>query len=188
MAVAFPGPDQPEVADDRMLEYEGFLALRGEEGLCLFGRRRDENIAVGVVAPGQPTIGYLGTNSRRGIESRDPGAARPQPLRQRALRGELNLEFACQILPRELLVLSDIRGRPSAGSGRLSSSRPSPQPSTPQLFETTSRSSTPASSRAAINTLGIPLNPKPPTASEDPDTMSATASRALATTLSTTSP
>ncbi len=69
---------------------------------------------------------------------------------------------------------------------RVSSSWPSPQPSTPQLFDTTSRSSMPDSSSAAINTLGIPHNPKPPTAREDPGTMSATASRALATTLSTT--
>lgn len=69
---------------------------------------------------------------------------------------------------------------------RVSSSWPSPQPSTPQLFDTTSRSSTPDSSSAAINTLGIPHNPKPPTAREDPGITSATASRALATTLSTT--
>ena len=34
--------------------------------------------------------------------------------------------------------------------------------------------------------LGTPHNPKPPTAREDPGTTSATASRALATTLSTT--
>ena len=64
------------------------------------------------------------------------------------------------------------------------SSRPSPHSSTPQLFETASRSVVPASSRASISTDGIPHNPNPPTDSVAPSGMSATASTALATTLS----
>ena len=48
------------------------------------------------------------------------------------------------------------------------SSRPRPQSSTPQLFETASRSSAPCSSSASISTDGIPHSPKPPTASVAP--------------------
>src|SRR6195952_3831901 len=68
------------------------------------------------------------------------------------------------------------------------SSRPRPQSSTPQLFETASRSVVPASSNASISTDGIPHSPKPPTDSVAPSGMSATASAALATTLSTSTP
>src|SRR4051794_25726603 len=64
------------------------------------------------------------------------------------------------------------------------SSRPRPHSSTPQLFETASRSVTPASSTASISTDGTPHSPNPPTASRAPSPMSATASAALATTLS----
>ena len=58
---------------------------------------------------------------------------------------------------------------------RWASSRPRPQSSTPQLLLTTSRSVTPASSRAAIRALGMPQRPNPPTASRAPSGMSATA-------------
>ena len=64
------------------------------------------------------------------------------------------------------------------------SSRPRPHSSTPQLFDTASRSVTPASSSASISTDGTPHSPNPPTASLAPSGMSATASAALATTLS----
>src|SRR3954471_3359791 len=66
----------------------------------------------------------------------------------------------------------------------FSSSSPSPQPSTPALFEPASRSLVPASSSAAINTEGIPHNPNPPTAIVAPSGTSATASAADPTTLS----
>ncbi len=46
----------------------------------------------------------------------------------------------------------------------------------------------PASSSASISTDGIPHSPNPPTASVAPSGMSATASAADATTLSTTGP
>ena len=68
---------------------------------------------------------------------------------------------------------------------RSPSSRPSPQSSTPQLFDTASRSVVPASSSAWISTDGIPHSPKPPTARVAPSGMSATASAADVTTLST---
>jgi hypothetical protein len=61
---------------------------------------------------------------------------------------------------------------------------PSPQSSTPQLFETTLRSSTPAACSAEIRAIGTPHSPKPPTASVAPDGMSATAVAASRTTLS----
>src|SRR6478735_9467107 len=61
---------------------------------------------------------------------------------------------------------------------------PSPQSSTPQLLLTVSRPEVPARWRASIRATGIPQSPNPPTASEAPSGMSATASSALATTLS----
>ncbi|COW10705.1 Uncharacterised protein [Mycobacterium tuberculosis] len=61
---------------------------------------------------------------------------------------------------------------------------PRPTPSIPQLFETVSRSVTPLSTNAAISASGMPQSPNPPTASDDPLAMSATASAAVATTLS----
>src|SRR3954454_4034304 len=66
----------------------------------------------------------------------------------------------------------------------FSSSSPSPQPSTPALFETASSSRVPASSTAWISTVGIPHSPNPPTAIVAPSATSATASSAEPTTLS----
>src|SRR6478735_2310605 len=60
---------------------------------------------------------------------------------------------------------------------------PRPQSSTPQLLLTVSRSVAPRSCRASISVTGMPHSPNPPTASEAPSWMSATASAALATTL-----
>src|SRR4029453_9694154 len=65
------------------------------------------------------------------------------------------------------------RMRPAA------SSSPRPHPSTPQLFETTSRSLVPCASSARISTIGTPDRPNPPTASDAPSGMSATASAAV---------
>src|SRR3954452_13945226 len=70
------------------------------------------------------------------------------------------------------------RMRPAA------SSRPRPQPSTPRLLETISRSVVPLASSARISSIGTPLRPKPPTAIDAPSGMSATASAAEATRLS----
>src|SRR6478735_42702 len=61
---------------------------------------------------------------------------------------------------------------------------PRPQSSTPQLLLTVSRSLVPWRCRASMSATGIPHSPKPPTARDAPSDMSATASSALATTLS----
>src|SRR4051794_16235115 len=65
------------------------------------------------------------------------------------------------------------------------SSTPRPQVSTPQLLDTASSRSAPCSSNASISTVGMPYRPNPPTAIVEPLAMSATASAADATTLST---
>src|SRR5579859_7295365 len=62
-----------------------------------------------------------------------------------------------------------------------SSSRPRPQPSTPQLFDTTRSPVAPPASRAAMRVDGMPQRPKPPTARLAPSVMSATASAAVTT-------
>src|SRR5262249_33721272 len=67
---------------------------------------------------------------------------------------------------------------------RLSRSKPSPAPSTPQLFDTVSRSVLPCSSSAAISRIGTPHRPKPPTARDAPSGMSRTASATELTVLS----
>ena len=67
----------------------------------------------------------------------DPPAR--MPLGQGALRSQLHLQLAGQVLPGELCVLADVRGH-HPPDHPASSSRPRPQPSTPQLFDTTSRS------------------------------------------------
>src|SRR5579862_1078518 len=63
------------------------------------------------------------------------------------------------------------------------SSRPRPQPSTPQLLETTCNVEAPEATSASTRSIGTPHRPKPPTASEAPSPMSATAAAALSTTL-----
>ena len=65
-----------------------------------------------VVAPGQAAVGDLGAGAGRGVEGRDAAAAGPQPLGQRALRDQLDLELAAEVLALELLVLADV------GAGR----------------------------------------------------------------------
>src|SRR5205085_11758093 len=62
-------------------------------------------------------------------------------------------------------------------------SSPSPQLSTPALFETQVRFLTPRDTTALIRFSGMPQRPKPPTTSVAPSKMSLTASAAEATTL-----
>src|SRR5215467_14467976 len=71
---------------------------------------------------------------------------------------------------------------------RLSSSSPSPAPSTPQLFDTVTSSDVPCSSSASINRIGTPHNPNPPTASDAPSGMSRTAAVTEVTVLSIRAP
>src|SRR6476646_3089664 len=61
---------------------------------------------------------------------------------------------------------------------------PSPQSSTPQLFETASRPVRPASWMAAMRAEGMPQRPKPPTESDIPSRIPAMASWGVETTLS----
>src|ERR1700712_4986312 len=61
---------------------------------------------------------------------------------------------------------------------------PSPQSSTPQLLETTSRSRTPFASSPRISTLGMPHRPKPPAAILAPSSMPSRAMSTVETTLS----
>ena len=67
-----------------------------------------------MVAPRQATVGDQGADTGRGEERADPATAGAQPLGQRALRGEFDGQFAGQVLPSELLVLSDV-GRDDSG-------------------------------------------------------------------------
>jgi hypothetical protein len=54
-------------------------------------------------------VGDDGADAGLGEEGRDAGAAGAQLLGQRALRREVQLEFAGQVLALELLVLADVR-------------------------------------------------------------------------------
>ncbi len=55
-------------------------------------------------------LGQFGAEAGARVKSRDARAARAQPLGQRALRDELEFEFARQHLALELLVLADVGG------------------------------------------------------------------------------
>src|SRR5699024_11746853 len=66
-----------------------------------------------------------------------------------------------------------------------SSSKLKPKPSAPKLLDTMVRSFGPEARRASMSTVGMPTSPKPPTAIEDPETMSCTASVAELVLLST---
>ena len=93
----------------------------------------------GRVAPGSPPSATWVPTPAGGEEGGDAGAAGAQPLGERALRDELDLELAGEELALELLVLADVgRRRPGDPLGARAG-RPRPQPSTPQLFETTSQ-------------------------------------------------
>jgi hypothetical protein len=64
---------------------------------------------------------------------------------------------------------------------RSASNNPKPQSSTPQLFDTTWSSCTPARRSSAISVDGMPQSPNPPTAMVAPSEMSATACSATTT-------
>ena len=175
----FQARTRPKSATIASLEHELLVALGGREDPDLLGGRGDRDVAVGVVLPGQAALGDLGADAGGGEEGRDARAAGPHPLGQRALRGQLDLELAGEVLPRELLVLADVRRDHPAHPLRPSAARPRPQSSTPQLLETPRGRSRPASSSASMSTDGMPHSPNPPTASVAPRAMSATASAAL---------
>src|SRR5215203_3682692 len=109
-AVALPGVDQREVGDDRLLEDVRPRLARDGQLAGLLDRRRDRHRPVGGVAPGQAALRDLGADAGRREEGRDAGAAGAQPLGERALRRQLDLELAGEELPGELLVLADVGG------------------------------------------------------------------------------
>ncbi len=78
------------------------------------GWRGQGDGAVGVVAPGQAALGDQRADAGGGEEGADAGAARAQPLGERALRGQLDGELTGEVLPAELLVLPDV-GRDDPG-------------------------------------------------------------------------
>jgi hypothetical protein len=102
--VALPGVHEREVGDDRLLQHVGAAA----ELAGVLPRRHQGDGAVGVVPPREATIGDQRADPGRGEERRDPGAAGTQPLGQRALRGQLQLELAGQVLAGELLVVAHV--------------------------------------------------------------------------------
>src|SRR5262249_11446948 len=65
--------------------------------------------AIGVIEHGKAAVADRGVYAGRRIERRDPCPARAQALGQRALRRELDLELAGEVLALELLVLADVR-------------------------------------------------------------------------------
>jgi hypothetical protein len=145
------GVDQREVRGDATLE--------------------DEGLAIELLVP--LALRDVCADDGAGVEAGDAGAPRTQPLRERALRAELHLERAVEMLLREQLVLADVRG-----TWLFSSGSPRPLPPTPILLDTIARSRTPLSRTASIRSRGMPQSPKPPTAIVIPSrTRSATAVR-----------
>ena len=120
--VALRRAHQREVGDDRLLEH----VLAAVEDARLLRRRGERDRPVRRVAPRQAALGDLRADAGRRVEGGDPGAAGAQPLGQRALRGQLDLELAREVLPLELLVLADVRARSSGGSARRRAGRPGP--------------------------------------------------------------
>ena len=113
-----------------------------------------------------------------------PGAAGAQPLGQRALRGQLDLQLAGQVLPGELLVAADERADRAADPAGVEQDAQA-RSSTPQLLEIVVRSrGALLEQRRRSSAIGTPQSPNPPTASVAPSAMSATASAAVGTTLS----
>jgi len=170
---------QGEVTGDRSLQYE-FDAVEEPD---LFGLRGQGDRTFGAVAKGQSSVDHLRADARARIKARDARAAGAQTLRQRALGNELHLEFTAEYWRANSRFSPTYE--PVVRRMRFSrSSMPSPNSSTPQLLLTVTRSLTPVASTASISTDGNPQSPNPPTARDEPLAMSATASAALATTLS----
>ena len=104
--VALPRPHQPEVGRDGPLEH----VVEAVEGLHRLRRGGQGHVSGRVVAPRHAALGHLGADPGPGEEGGDAGPARPHPLGQGALRGQLHLELARQVLPGELLVLPHVGG------------------------------------------------------------------------------
>ena len=164
-AVALPGRDQREVADDALLEHV-LLAVEDARLLAL----RDQRARAG-----------------RGEEGGDAGAAGAHALGERPLGDELDLELAGEVLPLELLVLADVRG------DHLPDPPVSEQDAeAPVVDAAVVRDDGQVPGALPVERgdefSGMPQSPKPPTISVAPSKMSLTASSAEATTLSIIGP
>ena len=93
--VGLPGVDEREVRAERQLEQ--VLAPVDDARLL--------------------ALGDLRPDAGGGVEAADAGAAGADPLGERPLRHELDLELAREVLALELLVLARRTTRPSSGSG-----------------------------------------------------------------------
>mmetsp|Transcript_110218 Transcript_110218/g.312653 ORF Transcript_110218/g.312653 Transcript_110218/m.312653 type:complete len:298 (-) Transcript_110218:9-902(-) len=107
--VGLPRLHERKVPLDGMLHYvalaaelAGLARLAGDEHLSRLG-------------PAWPVLDHVaalvddGAVRRRGEEGGDAGAARPEPLRERALRRELDLQLPAEVLLLEQLILADVR-------------------------------------------------------------------------------
>ncbi len=108
VAVTTPGADQPEVGHDGPLQDERARPFGGVELARVLWRAGHGHVPPVVIAPWQTTVRDLGADPGRGVEGGNPGTAGSQPLGQRALRRQLHLELPAQVLPLELLVLTDV--------------------------------------------------------------------------------
>ena len=107
--VADRGTHEAEVGADGPLEHVLAGAAERVERAQLLRVAGERHGAVGGVAERHAAVGDRGARTRRGVERRDADAARAQPLGERALRGELDLDLAAEVLAGELLVLADVR-------------------------------------------------------------------------------
>jgi hypothetical protein len=103
-AVALPRLHEREVAADRRLEH----VRRPSNSRVSFFGESFTTVPSGSVPERVAAVADRRARARRREERRDPGAAGAQPLGQRPLRRELDLELARQVLPLELLVLADV--------------------------------------------------------------------------------
>jgi len=104
-AVALPGLDHGEVAGDGLFEH----VVAAVERPDLFTVRELLDRAVAVVEQGQAALADGRAGAGGGVKRGDARAAGPEPLGQRALGHQLDLELARQVLALELFVLAHIR-------------------------------------------------------------------------------
>src|SRR5690606_12045835 len=96
VAVAVPDgrPHEGEVGRDALLQE----VLPAVEDAGLLRGRRDRDLPVRSVPPGQPALPDLGAGPGGRVERGDAGATGPQALRQRPLRYQFHLQFTAEVL------------------------------------------------------------------------------------------
>ena len=181
------GVHEREVGDDRLLEHVLARRPADVEGADVLHRRGDRDAARAVVASRQPALGDLRADAGLRVERRDAGAAGAQLLGERALRRQLELELAGEELPLELLVLADVRRGHLADALGVQQDAETPVVDAAVVADDAEVASCPARAAPRSGRSGLPERPNPPTASDAPSGMSATASAADPTVLSITS-